>query len=312
MTRRMLDSSLWTNEHFGEMPMMARLLLLGIINHADDQGRIKAHSVFLKTQIFPYDDDIGKEEVESCLSKIEANGTIQIYEANGKRYIQLLNWWEYQTLLFAAPSEYPRPDGWQDRIRYNSKGGGILTCNWVTVGGELLNNTCDEDGNALPTMANFPPKNPGGRPPKNPPEKSGENPRGKSPGNINRNRNRNKKEDQERDAPAAPPTSPPNPAVVVFRDVWKRNPNKPAAECIAKRVTDLELWREACEAWGVRGHSPTNVNGMLDWYDHPERFRTEYWPPPNGGDYRPGATTNRGANAAVGFMQRKGMLNGRD
>ena len=56
MTRRMLDSGLWSNEHFAQLPPMARLLLIGMINHADDQGRIKAHPAYLRSIVFPYDD----------------------------------------------------------------------------------------------------------------------------------------------------------------------------------------------------------------------------------------------------------------
>ena len=56
MTRRMLDSAIWKNEKFGVMPPMARLLAIGIINQADDQGRGKAHPVYLRSQVFPYDD----------------------------------------------------------------------------------------------------------------------------------------------------------------------------------------------------------------------------------------------------------------
>jgi phage replication O-like protein O len=92
-----------------------------------------------------------------------------------------------------------------------------------------------------------------------------------SPDNHKRKKERLKKEESA--------AEPPHPAVVIFREVWKRNPNKPAMQAISERVTDLVLWREACVAWGVKGHKPTNVDGMLDWYDHPERFRTPYKPP---------------------------------
>lgn len=151
MTRRMIDTGMWTNEHFGEMPMMARLLLLGIINHADDQGRTKAHLVFLRSQIFPYD-DVTTEQIDECLALIEANGTIELYEASGKRYIQLCNWWEYQTLNFAIPSDYPAPEGWRDRLRFNGKGGIMYTHNWHKVDGSSTPDNCDHLGIPLPTQ----------------------------------------------------------------------------------------------------------------------------------------------------------------
>lgn len=211
----MLDSRLWANDRFGEMPMMARLLLLGIINHADDQGRMKAKPMYLRTEIFRYDTDVTNEQVVECLKRIETNGTIQLYEVDGKEYLQLNNWWDYQSLQFAAPSNMPRPNGWQDRIRYNAKGGGALTCNWVTPQGKPTEDTCDQDGNPLPIVATLPPRNPGGRPPQNQPEKPAVNGHGNPGGNTNKEQIKiNTNEDQGGDPRAqepavSPPANPP-------------------------------------------------------------------------------------------------------
>lgn len=149
MNRRMLDGGVWANEHFASLPPMARLLQIGIINLADDQGRMKSHPAYLRSQIFPYD-DVSIDDIRQWLELIMANGMIVVYEAEGKDYLQLVNWWTYQSLSFAAPSEYPRPDGWQDRIRYTGKNRTIYTCNWITSAGDLMPDTCDQMGNPLP------------------------------------------------------------------------------------------------------------------------------------------------------------------
>lgn len=148
MTRRILNSNIWSNENFASMPPMARLLQIGIINMADDQGRMKAHPAYLRSHIFPYD-DVDVEDITMWLSTIESHGTAALYEVDGKAYLQLLNWWEYQTPSFAAPSAYPRMDGWQDRIRYTGKSRKIYTCAWVTSTGELMTDSCDMDGSPL-------------------------------------------------------------------------------------------------------------------------------------------------------------------
>ncbi len=57
MKKRMLDGGIWANEKFAELPCMARLLQIGLINLADDQGRIKAHPSYLRSQLFPYDEE---------------------------------------------------------------------------------------------------------------------------------------------------------------------------------------------------------------------------------------------------------------
>lgn len=145
MTRRMIDSSMWQNEKFAELPMGARLLQIGIINQADDQGRVKANPAYLRAQVFPYD-DIGSEQVQEWLELIQKNDTIRLYTADGKQYGQLLKWWDYQSLQYAQPSEYPRPSGWKDRIRRTFTKGEIVTCNWLRVNGEPIPDTCDMNG----------------------------------------------------------------------------------------------------------------------------------------------------------------------
>lgn len=129
---RMIDSSLIQNEKVAEMPLAARWLLVGMICSADDQGRLKANPILLSNTIFPYE-EISGAQVEEWLLMLQANGTILVYVADGKQYAQFKNWWEYQSLQFAHPSNYPKPAGWVDRVRYTSgKGQGmILTCNWV-------------------------------------------------------------------------------------------------------------------------------------------------------------------------------------
>lgn len=167
MMKRMVDASLWANEKFGELPMVARLLLIGMITIADDQGRLKANAAWLRAQIFPYD-DLGSDDIGNSLCLIADNETIKLYEVEGKRYAQLLNWWEYQSLQYAQPSRYPRPEGWQDRIRYNYSRGVILCNNWTLADGSRGKDTCDENGTPISAESvknkQIPPGNPPGIP----------------------------------------------------------------------------------------------------------------------------------------------------
>lgn len=149
MTRRMIDSSMWQNEKFHELPLCARLLQISLINAADDQGRTKATPKYLKVQVFPFD-EVSLDEIQQWLEIIQANGTIILYTAEGKQYAQLANWWKYQALQYAQPSQHPRPPGWQDRIRRTATKGLIVTYNWQTVDGVQLTDTCDQDGIPLP------------------------------------------------------------------------------------------------------------------------------------------------------------------
>jgi hypothetical protein len=148
MTRRLVDSSMWQNEKFATLPAMARLLQIGMINHADDQGRGKAHPSLLRAQVFPYD-DVTLGDVAEWLRLIQNNGTIKLYAVDGKDYYQMCNWWEYQAHQYAMPSDYPKPDGWNDRIRKTFTKGQIVTCNWILSNGTRSPDTCDEQGRPI-------------------------------------------------------------------------------------------------------------------------------------------------------------------
>jgi hypothetical protein len=149
MTRRMLDSRRFTNESYASMPIAARHLQDGMINIADDQGRLKANPVYLRNEIFPYD-DVQMEQIQVWLNLMVTNETILLYQANGRDYVQFNNWWVYQSLTFARPSDYPPPEGWEDRICLNGKSNIPLTRNWTKVDGTRVKDTCDAMGKPLP------------------------------------------------------------------------------------------------------------------------------------------------------------------
>lgn len=71
---------------------------------------------------------------------------------------------------------------------------------------------------------------------------------------------------------AKEPAAPKHPAVVIFHELRGRWPNDIQEKVLAEVVSDLELWRLVLEKWRMRGYNPVNVDGMLDWYKHPEKF----------------------------------------
>ena len=83
-------------------------------------------------------DDISIEQVQSDLDVL-AGGKfpfILFYEVDDVRYIQVIKWWKWQQgMSYAAPSLYPAPDGWIDRIKINTKGNKPMIINWDKPGG---------------------------------------------------------------------------------------------------------------------------------------------------------------------------------
>jgi hypothetical protein len=133
--RRMLASDTWRDEFIGSLDLFGRLLWVGMITTcADDQGRVLYNPRLIRTDIFPFD-DFSVEQVERTITLFADAGKISIYEADGKKLIQIVNWWEYQTPAWASPSKYKAPDNWTDREKYHSVGNKIVLRNWDTVGG---------------------------------------------------------------------------------------------------------------------------------------------------------------------------------
>jgi len=63
------------------------------------------------------------------------------------------------------------------------------------------------------------------------------------------------------------------PAIAIYRDIFQRYPSKPQMALImAHGIDDLRRWRDVVAHWMGSGWNMTNVKGMLDLYDHPERI----------------------------------------
>ena len=127
--RRMIHDCIWQSESVASLNYRARLLWIGLITTADDQGRGRAHPGLIRAAVFPFD-IITQEEIESDLQAIVDADMVLVYQVGGKAYYQVAGWWDYQTPQWAGPSDFPSPDGWNDRMRYHGKGRQIVAQNW--------------------------------------------------------------------------------------------------------------------------------------------------------------------------------------
>ncbi len=331
MKKRMLDGGIWANEKFAELPCMARLLQIGLINLADDQGRIKAHPSYLRSQLFPYDEDVTVGDIRKWLACIIANGTVISYEVDGKDYIQLVNWWDYQVLQYASPSDHPRPEGWLDRIRYNAKGSMTLTCNWVSPRGETPADTCGEDGKPLPSAAALPPRNPPGRPSKNPPG----NPPGNPPTNTNNDHDQlmnNTNKDQTTTTRAPELTQPTAPTAIVddfplpsesispkalIDDLRQRQfvyMDKNATVIAAQLIAEYGWERVMAAADTAATQHCQKIDSGDKGITAPLAYMRSILAGTmnDNGKSPTSRSTNNGTNAILDYAESRGMINGRD
>ena len=127
--RRMIYDCLWKSEDLAKFTYRQRLLWIGLITTADDQGRGSAIPGLIRSVIFPYD-DISFAEIELDMEALINSNMIIVYEANEKAYYQIKKWWEYQKPQWAGPSDFPAPGDWLDRLRYHGKEHVVITENW--------------------------------------------------------------------------------------------------------------------------------------------------------------------------------------
>jgi len=66
---RTIKPKFWDDEKLAKVSRDARLLYIGMWNHADDLGVILANQTWLKSKIFPYD-DISSEELKKWLQEL--------------------------------------------------------------------------------------------------------------------------------------------------------------------------------------------------------------------------------------------------
>lgn len=260
--RRMLHDRFWTSQNNLRWTMRQRLLFIGIISTADDQGRTNAHPALVRSAVFPYD-DITLEDVRLDLEAIAATEAIMLYEADGMPIVQVTNWWNYQQPQWAQPSALPAPDGWADRIRYR-RDSTVFSCNWVTPKGEAMPDNCDANGKPLPGA--------NGEPLRKALPKGSPKPLTYAPSDSDSDSDSDSK---ERDGASAPVRrkrrqSVP-PAVAVMREEMQRYPLRATYQEIADAVGEdqaaLDRWRDVCRQWARRGYNVGNVEGLLDAYN---------------------------------------------
>ena len=96
---RMISSEIWEDDYFIELSLLERMIWIGLLTcSADDQGRMQDNARLIHSQLFPVD-DLDDALIEKALEKFASAGKIVRYKSEGKKLIQITNWWRYQSPL---------------------------------------------------------------------------------------------------------------------------------------------------------------------------------------------------------------------
>jgi len=118
--RRMIDPGFWLSEHNTRLIFRQRLLFLGLISNADDEGRVKGNANFIRAMVFPYD-ELESSKIKDDLAKLSSEGLIIRYNYNGLDYIQIAKWAEFQRIDHPTKSKIPPQDNFQNDSKNESE-----------------------------------------------------------------------------------------------------------------------------------------------------------------------------------------------
>lgn len=103
---RTIKPSFFRSEDVAALPLRARLTWIGLWTHCDDQGRTKDNARLIKGDIWPLD-DVSLADIEEDLETLAAHERIVRYRVGGRRYLEIVNWHDHQSIQKPTPSKIP-------------------------------------------------------------------------------------------------------------------------------------------------------------------------------------------------------------
>ena len=105
--RRMIKPEFFTDEKVISLPIPARLLFIGMWNHADDEGIFKDSPIQLKVQVFPADESIDLNVIKNYIDlMITQKLLIPGLNVDDGKLLKITKWHDHQTINRPTPSKY--------------------------------------------------------------------------------------------------------------------------------------------------------------------------------------------------------------
>jgi hypothetical protein len=110
--KRMIDPSFWEDPTIGSLSVPARLLFIGMMSHADDEGRLEVEPRYIRRAVFGFDEDVTTTIVATYLDEIKTVcRSVRFYEVDGRALACFINWKRYQYIQKPQASKLPPPPG---------------------------------------------------------------------------------------------------------------------------------------------------------------------------------------------------------
>lgn len=124
---RTVKPEFWKSPKAARVSRDARLLFLGLLTEADDEGRLLASPKLLAGALFPHDDDATPKRVERWFGELVVEGMVESYEVEGVLFAFVVGFSEHQRISHPTASRHPAPSGMQPGLFGNDDANGSGT-----------------------------------------------------------------------------------------------------------------------------------------------------------------------------------------
>ena len=132
---RMIKPEFWEDEKVGELSFGARLLFIGSLNYADDEGYIRWNPEYINSSIFIYD-NLSKNKIKTFMKELENLKIIEVFETKNHFFVaKIKNFKKHQKISHPQPTKFD--------IDFETK-----------IESQVLKNQCEIDKNSVNDSVN--------------------------------------------------------------------------------------------------------------------------------------------------------------
>ena len=107
MRIRTIKPEFWKHQRMAELPAETRLLAIGLLNYADDEGYFDAHPALIRGELMPYSEKTGR--IPKMLEELSGIGFLSVTSSeSGKQIGHITNFLEHQRINRPTASKHSR------------------------------------------------------------------------------------------------------------------------------------------------------------------------------------------------------------
>ena len=104
---RTIKPSFWKDQKLGRMKRDVRLMFIGLWNLADDEGVVCADSLIIKSELFPFDEDLRVKTINEWIAQLTEALMIIPFTFNGESYYVIRTFKAHQSINRPLESKIP-------------------------------------------------------------------------------------------------------------------------------------------------------------------------------------------------------------